>query len=452
MAIKGLTCKEARSVGAMDVLGKLRKGDKKTGNKPGADLDYFRFDTSDRTLEAILKRLYGNKPGDCFDNGIRFFFAKDTVEENMPTIMAAYKGGSCWRMCDGEQIIGERDQQARWQNYPAHRRPECKSACDCTATGKLRIVIPEFKRFGVVEVVVGALNDLEHVSKQLEEIENRVSEHGGSLSQVPLILYRKARGISCPSGDGKRARRQKSMVEVAIAPEFFERSLEAYSRRALASASSFDGQRAIAPVREELDTSEFSDEFGKRADFSYKASTDWGEVKMAFDKARSHQQVNEAYTAAMAQISNGKLPRSARNQVSILADNARRRIDDSGVQPLPDVIEAEVMASNADRFIAIARFTGWDAEAIAKKADALGMGENTQEWSEEDCARLRSTLYAFAPALSGRFESMDKAGDAYKSFWSKFVGDKTDDELVWAEWQRSVVSGQPKEIAAPVRR
>ena len=131
---------------------------------------------------------------------------------------------------------------------------------------------------------------------------------------------------------------------------------------------------------------------------------------MVFDKARSHQQVNEAYTAAMAQISNGKLPRSARNQVSILADNARRRIDDSGVQPLPDVIEAEVMASNADRFIAIARFTGWDTEAIVKKAKALGMGENTQEWSEEDCAKLRSTLYAFAPVLSAASSPWIKLG------------------------------------------
>lgn len=338
MPIKGLTCKETRVSGSMTVLGKLRKGAPKSGNRPGADLDYFRFDTSDRQLEEIMKSVYGDRPGDSYENGIRFFFPSADFEQCMPTMKAAYKGGTCYVLCDGEAIYGERipvpgKEGSRWINHSAHRRPGCRfPAClgneSCGATGKLRIVIPEFKRFGVVEVTVGALNDLEHVSKQIAEIEEKVSQHGADLSMVPLILYRQTRAISTPQSVDKqgqrseaRARRDKSLIEVSIAPEFFSKAIAARKNFALASASTLsisgDAPKVLAIAPSIPDTSDWEDDYGQRIDTDYKTSQLWGDIKRYFEGCRSVEKVREVHARANKCVEDGKLPVQAKRSLSL---------------------------------------------------------------------------------------------------------------------------------------
>ena len=59
MAIKGLTDRGPQ----FPELGVLRKGAKKVQeNKPGADLDYFRFDTKDQDALEVFQEAFGDQP------------------------------------------------------------------------------------------------------------------------------------------------------------------------------------------------------------------------------------------------------------------------------------------------------------------------------------------------------------------------------------------------------
>jgi hypothetical protein len=451
MAIKGLTCRETRSVGAIAVLGTLRKGAPKGGNRPGADLTYFRFDTADQGLAAILQRLYGDKPGEGFENGIKFFFPSADFDQNMPTGMAGYKGGSCMVMCDRESISGERTKTGDWIQHSAHRRPECRyPACfdgpkgkeSCGTSGKLRIVIPEFQRFGVVEVVVGAINDLEHVSKQVEEIQRRVAEHGGDLSKVPLILYRKARGISTPvvgknyKRTGDRARREKSLIEVSIAPEFFNRSIAAREQFAIASASSFNGTAPmLMPVTEELNTDNFRDEFGTRPSMDFMRTAEWKDLKMKFEQSRSLAEVDVAAACGQSLIRDGKLAPTAKNQIEFAATAAQRRIEESGVVPIePIEVEFEEEMSTADRFRAIGDRTGHTMAQIEAMANDLKFSEDVSTWDAKQCRTLRNRLYAKCDRAIKAFGSGESAAAEYQAFMDADLVDFLDDVAVWDAW------------------
>jgi hypothetical protein len=448
VAIKGLTCKESRSVGAIEILGRLRKGAPKNGGQVGKDLDHFRFDSTDVGLTEKIKSLYGDRPGDSFANGIRFYFPSSDLEQNMPTAMAAYKGGSCWVLCDREQIIGERVDAGKngWRQYPAHKRPDCRwPHCigngkdeTCNAVGKLRIIIPEFQRFGVVEVVVGALNDLEHVSKQLEEIRQRVELHGGDLSKVPLLLYRKARSISTPNGEGKRARRSKSLIEVVITPEFMGRSLSTLSHAALSSAGSLGGSPVIAlpPVAEPLNTASYSDEFGPRPDLSYTASDEWAQIRMAFDAARSPDQVAKAKGIAIELLKNGQLPDIAKGAIARAAESALQRIEESGVEPV-DVEVLPRVPSVKDRFEAIAALTQHTMSEVEALAKSLSLDtDNVSEWSDSACRKLRNRLMALSPTVAKGFDSPDSAIAAFKAFGSTSAfAEAENDAAIWQAWR-----------------
>lgn len=454
MPIKGLTCKESRSAGALAVLGKLRKGGKKSGNKPGSDLDYFRFDTEDKELAQVMQNLYGKKPGHGFENGIRFFFPSDDFDACMPTTMAAYKGGSCYRLCDGESVTAERvtvdgKEGSRWVKYPLSKRPECRRQCDCTATGKLRILIPQFKRFGVVEVVVGALNDLEHVSKQVAEIQSRAEEHGAGLSKVPLILYRKPRAISTPksvSRDGtrssERARREKWLIEVSIAPEFFTQSMEAANRFAIAAASSYGETPQLPSVKAVLPaTEEWSDEFGKRPDMSFQTSDTWKDVKIRFDRCRTDKEVYKAKSEALSHL--GKtLPKSAASAIRQLADNSYQRILESGVKPLDaDVIDVEAVPDvTSDRVAAVVKMAESTTQEVISISMALELDpQNLTEWSEVEFQSVRNRLFAFSKIFAAIFSSPDDAIASFKKF-GKTQEYKdcppSDDQKVWDEWNK----------------
>lgn len=456
MPIKGLTCLETRSAGAMTVLGKLRKGAAKQGNRPGADLDHFRFDTSDRALAQIFEGIYGAKPGSSYENGIRFFFPSADFEQCMPTMKAAYKGGSCYVLCDGESIYGERvdvdtKEGSRWVNHATHRRPNCRfPKClgneSCGATGKLRILIPELQRFGVVDVVVGALNDLEHVSKQVAEIQEKVTQHGADLSMVPLILYRQSRAISTPASvdkngqrSAKRARREKSLIEVDIAPEFFSKAIAARNNYALASASTLSlpgSAPALPQVQAALPSTEsWQDEFGQRVDTRFKDSDLWRNIKRAFQSCRDVDTVRKYHDAGIQKIKSDELPMAAARSLEVLAKNAKQRIEEMDLKPFPVDVEIVPEPSVLERFDAIARrvnITMQQVEAAAKQVKL--QTKDITQWSEEDCQLLRDRIYAFCDVAVKTFESTDAAGAEYQAFMQQQSVDFSDDGVVWEAW------------------
>ena len=88
-------------------LGRLRKGAKKTGNKPGEDLAYFRF-TSDRPeIEAAFTAAYKEQPRviNAFLPYIKAEADFDGEEANFSAWQEQWDGtGTLLHRCDGETV------------------------------------------------------------------------------------------------------------------------------------------------------------------------------------------------------------------------------------------------------------------------------------------------------------------------------------------------------------
>jgi hypothetical protein len=72
-------------------------------------------------------------------------------------------------------------------------------------------------------VMTTSVHDIINISNQLEGI---ASMNGGRLAGIPLVLRRRPKKISTPSGEaGKRARREKWLVSIEADPEWVKAKL-----------------------------------------------------------------------------------------------------------------------------------------------------------------------------------------------------------------------------------
>jgi len=488
MHIKGMTDKKTLSSrSGMPKLGELRKGSPKKkitkkgrDGKPyeqeiqGDDLPYFRFTSTNKRLEksflAAFSKGAGKGPGEGPENAIPFFLPYDDLEKSFPAAMSYFKGGSEYVRCDREKIHSERltspsggpwenivgvkvgtdnvgKPSTKWVDYPESKRPECrwpncalgkKGFEECKGKGALKIEIQELGEYGIVTVLLGAKNDIPHVAGLLFEIAEKAESKGIGLSQVPLLLWRADRSISTPNfrDMSSRQRVDKSLVEVGINIELWKAMFEQRSQMALASVSG--GQAALAGGgRLRLAASDRADEFGEKVNTDFKTSERWANIKMAFDKCRSVEAIQATHARANACVDDGRLPHTALNSIAVLAQNAKQRLLDSDVQPLPDIIDAEVVVepSVLERFEAIALNTGYEMSEVEAIAKRLNMQvDDISQWSEAECQALRNWLYSRCAVAVKAMESTDAATAEYQGLLTDKLLDQADDQSVWSAW------------------
>lgn len=204
MPIKGLTDVTAR----FPCIGKLRKGGVKSGNRPGEDLDHFRFDSKDKDAIALFKERYGDRP-----QQIEVMLPYDTVDECFFTCKEEWAAGGLKHRCDGE-ICSALQVGGLIQRHFAAPVP-CPGGCK--EVGRLNVVIPVLQRFAYASCETHSKNDIVNLHSQLLAVQQEF----GSLRRVPFILTRRPEAISTPSGkDGKRVRRDKWMLSIEINPEW----------------------------------------------------------------------------------------------------------------------------------------------------------------------------------------------------------------------------------------
>ena len=220
MPIKGYTDKGAALPKILDI----RKGAKKTeASKPGADLDYFRAVGDTETMRAFAE-LFGDKP-----QAIEFMSPYNTMAETFEAWKEEYAAGGLKHRCDGVKTVRRQLPNGTYTDDPI----DCPGGCK--QVGRLNIVIPKLKRFGIVTVHTTSIWDIISISQHLFMIESL----RGSLRGIPLILRRVKRSISTPSGsDGKRARRDKWLLSIEPSPKWVEMQLAAMEREALPPADS----------------------------------------------------------------------------------------------------------------------------------------------------------------------------------------------------------------------
>lgn len=218
MPIKGLTDRAA----SFPKLGTIRKGAPKAGNRPGQDLDYFRFDTDNADLEGVFLQAYGQQPRE-----VNVFLPYKTTEQNFSSWMEEWAASSLVRRCDGEsQMIWLNDDKRTYSK--GHKTClGCEGKTGCKPSGRLSVVIPELKRLGYVEVQTHSKWDIMGLTENLVAIEQAT----GDLRGIPFKLCRCLRSISTPRDNG-RARADKWLLSLEVAPQWSSKVLEALENRA----------------------------------------------------------------------------------------------------------------------------------------------------------------------------------------------------------------------------
>ncbi len=219
MAIIGLTDRPA----AFPEIGVLRKGAPKPekGNKPGEDLKYFRFDSADADAARLFTEHYGAEPV-----AIRVFVPLATAGENFEAWREEWTASSLKHRCDGQTMV-------RWLTPRGTYSDEPKPCTGgCKQVGRLKVVIPELRRFAYVTVLTTSIHDILQIHANLLALESL----RGDLRGIPLILKRVPRKISTPNGNGERARREKWLITIEAAPSWVELQLTAQEQAALPQA------------------------------------------------------------------------------------------------------------------------------------------------------------------------------------------------------------------------
>ena len=212
MPIKGLTQTDV----VFPQIGNIRKGAAKTASLPGVDLDFFRIEIDDEDSKQKLTRIYGLKP-----RLIHVMLPYGSMERNFETWREAYVSGGLTHRCDGEIVM-----------YPPRGERCSNTTCPGKPVGRLRVILPDLKRFAVLVVHTTSVNDIVNLSGQLQAVEKIACYFNRSVEGIPLVLRRVMREISAPTPVGRR-RFKKSLLSIEIDPSWVESALSLIAQNAL---------------------------------------------------------------------------------------------------------------------------------------------------------------------------------------------------------------------------
>ena len=208
MPIHGLTTEQQ-----LPVIGTLRKGAEKQGNRPGRELPYFRFVPADPDDNHLTARLY-EALGTNEPKQIPFWLPFPDLHACWENWMEEYVKGGLIRRCDGQSIFLERQGDALITPDPNDCKYQDPHPCRCKPSGRLKIIIDELGRDAVVQVVTTSKNDIIHIDGVLKHFWKRAESWGIAPIDLPLVLKRVQRMISVPSKNGGRMRVKKSMISI----------------------------------------------------------------------------------------------------------------------------------------------------------------------------------------------------------------------------------------------
>jgi len=209
--IKGLT---DNVIPRFPRLGKLRKGGEKpaTGNKPGLELNYFRFTSENPAIVEAFHEAYGTQPA-----MLRVYLPYPSTEMNFSTWKEAWAAGGLVHRCDGETCQIWRTPDGKYSQVPKPCPGGCKEV------GRLEVILPELFTAGFVGYVTletHSLHDLMNITATLEAVRQSAQDRPNGLQGIEFVLRRKKERISTPDGNGGRASREKWLVSIEPVPSW----------------------------------------------------------------------------------------------------------------------------------------------------------------------------------------------------------------------------------------
>jgi hypothetical protein len=215
-------------------IGQIRKGAKKTENRPGADLTYFRveFDEREKKAAETFNEIYkGGKPAN-----IRIILPFNEIDRVWEAWLEAYTAGRMVARSDGEKyiyLVDTKTGDAIVQNGEPYTKydPKIPAGYDyqnkpvfCKPSGRLKVIIPELARAAYMTVLTTSIHDIAEISAQLEAF-SRLNK--GRIAGIPFILRRRPKKISRPDSKDKtkRVRVEKWLLSIEADPEWVKAML-----------------------------------------------------------------------------------------------------------------------------------------------------------------------------------------------------------------------------------
>jgi hypothetical protein len=239
MPIRGVSAREdARPT--LPEGGKLRKGAKKQGNRPGADLTYFRFTSDDPEIEQAFVEAYGQKP-----DSLNVYLPYSTMEENFSSWRELWGQNNLLKLrCDGacwtEWVEGPRKMRGEKEcTLPCRDTLNRCPDCELVPAGRLAVILPELWEMGHIVTVTmetHGWNDIGYISNKLLMYE--------PLAGKEFRLYRETQKVGAPIGN-KRGAVDKSLVKIELTQEWMLAQLEAQRTEALALLTGGNGHDTV---------------------------------------------------------------------------------------------------------------------------------------------------------------------------------------------------------------
>ena len=333
MPIKGLTDQPA----TFPQIGILRKGAPRpeSGKAPGKDLTYFRFDSKDARAIEDFTAAYADENGVLEPRQVNVIFPFATVEENFLTSKESYAASGLRSRCDGEIVSAIRLPSGQMQRQfaapvPCPGQDFCK---DCKNVGRLKVIIPELRRFAYVIAETHGIWDIVHLDRQLKAFYQAF----GRLTGIPFVLSRVPEKISTPRGNGDRARSEKWLLNIGIHPDWAAAQLEAQRIHQLASANIYQIGGAIdlqsVPALPQRQIRQLP---AKTANMDYRQSDEWRDFEVAISaciRSANLISLEENVTQAYNLIHQGIWPKQAGVAIDRAAEGAREAIEQLQVTP-----------------------------------------------------------------------------------------------------------------------
>ncbi|NLG64299.1 MAG: hypothetical protein GX537_01680 [Actinobacteria bacterium] len=217
-------------------IGKLGKGGERQGNRPGRELEHWRFTSAQAEVEAAFEAAYGEKP-----YVVNVFLPYGKLEENWLTWKEKWAAGGLVHRCDGQTMHLWRDERGKYRQEPKPcpyaDNPNDKDACK--EVGRLIVVVPELWEAGHVGFVTMETHSLNDVLNIHASLLRMLEESPAGLRGVPFLLRRVPAMISTPGEGSKRVRREKWLVALEPAARWSRLQLKA------AEAAAMRNERAL---------------------------------------------------------------------------------------------------------------------------------------------------------------------------------------------------------------
>jgi len=231
MSIKGIT---DTVTPAFPRIGKLRKGAERTeadlkANRPGKELDHWRFTSDNPDVEAAFIAAYGQEPRevDVYLPSAKLEANFETWQEKRTTVLQ-HRG-------DGETCVLWLTQNGTYSHKPIH----CPGGC--SPVGRLSVILPVLLHAGYVGHVVMETHSINDILGIQATLLKAIADRGvEDLRGIGFVLRRVQQEIGTPGAGGKRIRRKKWLVKLEPAAEWVMAQMASVQRFALGSPDEDD--------------------------------------------------------------------------------------------------------------------------------------------------------------------------------------------------------------------